>query len=118
MHIDTLSHDHVPALIARRDIIEAAMSQYLAGAHQGHAQAEEKTAAHLLFGLMLDGLQGPGAASSIHPAVRDPAIRRHASRFGDGLAPILRDSLGERASDDFVARCADRFWVSLQAAAA
>ena len=114
MHSDTLSHDHLPDLLARREIVEAAMSQYLAGSHQGHAGTEEKAAAHLLFGIMLDGLRGGADAPPIH----DPAIRRHASRFGDGLVPILKDALGERAPDGFVVRCSDRFWATLRAAAA
>ena len=113
MHSDMFSHDNMPGLLARREIVEAAMSQYLAGSHQGHAGAEEKAAAHRLFGIMLDGLCG--AAET--PPLDDPAIRRHASRFGDGLTPILKDSLGERASDEFVGRCSDRFWAMLRAAA-
>ena len=114
MHKDMLSHDHLAGLIARRDTIEAAMSQYLAGARQAHAGDEDKAAAHLLFDILLDGLHGVAN----RPSFEDPVIRRHASRFGDGLTPILKDALGADVPDDFVARCVDRFWVTLQAAAA
>lgn len=113
MHRETRSHDHLTELIARRPLIEAVMAQYLAGAHQGHAGPEEKRAARLLLALTIDALRD-GADT---PPVDDPAIRRHASRFGDGLGPILRDALGPDASDAFVAHCADRFWMTLRAAA-
>lgn len=112
MHSDMLSQDHLPALIARRDIFEAVMSQYLAGSHQGCATEEDKSAAHRLFGILLDGLEGRAKA----PLLDQPAIRRHASRFGDALSPILRDVLGAEVPEAFIARCVDRFWATLQAA--
>jgi len=108
---ETLSRDHLPTLTARRNIIEKAMSHYLAG--QDHVGAEEKAAAHLLFGVMLDGLRGTAVTRSIH----NPAIVRHASRFGDGLAPILKDALGADVPDALIARCGDRFWATLPSAA-
>lgn len=115
MHRETRSHDHLTELIARRPLIEAVMAQYLAGAHQGHAGPEEKRAARQLLALTLDALQGGGDA---RPAgADDRAIRRHASRFGDGLGPIIRDALGPDVPDAFVAGCADRFWSALRTAA-
>jgi hypothetical protein len=113
MHSETLSHDHLPSLTARRNIIEKAMSHYLAGSRQDHVGAEEKAAAHLLFGVMLDGLRGTAVTRSIH----NPAITRHASRFGDGLASILKDALGADVPDALIARCGDRFWATLPSAA-
>jgi hypothetical protein len=114
MHSDMLSHDHLPDLIARREVIEAAMAQYLAGLHQSHATEDDKAAAHRLFEIVLDGRDGVAKT----PALHDPAIRRHASRFGDGLSPILKDTLGADVPDAFIARCVDRYWAALQARAA
>jgi hypothetical protein len=114
MHSDTLSHDHLPDLIIRRPAIEAAMAQYLAGLHQGVATEQDKSAAHRLFDALLDGLNGGGEA----PPLDDAGLRRHASRFGDGLSPILKDALGPDVPDAFIARCVDRYWRVLQGAAA
>jgi hypothetical protein len=114
MHSDTLSHDHLPDLIARREVIEAAMAQYLAGLHRNHANDDDKAAARRLFEIVLTGLEGKANAPDLH----DPLIRRHASRFGDGLSPILKDTLGADVPDAFIARCVDRYWAALQARAA
>lgn len=114
MHGDMLSHDHLTELITRRKTIEAVMAQYLAGLHRGHATEADKAAAHCLFDILLDGLGG----SVETPPVDTGAIRRHASRFGDGLSPILKDALGPDVPDAFIARCVDRYWAMLQASAA
>ncbi len=114
MHSDMLSHDYITELIDRRAAIEAVMAQYLAGPHQGLATEQDKASAHRLFDVLLAGLNGGGAAATLD----DSAIRRHASRFGDGLSPILKDALGAEVPEAFVARCVDRYWSGLQAAAA
>lgn len=110
MHSETLSHDHLSDLLARRDRIEAVMAQYLAGPDQGHATEQDKVVSHQLFDVLFDGLNGGGEAP--------PLDDGHASRFGDGLSPILRDALGPDVPEAFVARCVDRYWRTLQAAAA
>ncbi|WP_340316366.1 hypothetical protein [Rhizorhabdus argentea] len=114
MHTEMLWRDDIAVLVDRRATIEAVMAQYLAGTHQGCATDEEKSAAHRLFEALLGGLKDGAGARRFD----DLAVRRHASRFGDGLAPILRDVLGADVSDRFIMRCVDRYWAALQAAAA
>lgn len=114
MHSDTISHDYLPDLIIRRAEIEATMAYYLARNNPGQPGEEEKQAARRLFDVLLDGLDGGGKAPSIDQA----GLRRHASRFGDGLSPILKDALGPDVPESFIARCVDRYWRTLQAAAA
>ncbi len=112
MHSDTISHDHMADLIIQRASIEATMTHYLAGS--GRPAEANKAVVRRLFDVLLGGLQGGGEA----PPLDEPDIRRLASRFGDGLTPILRDALGPDIPDAFIARCVDRYWGSLQAATA
>lgn len=114
MHSDRISHDHLTELIACRDAVETAMAHYLAGRHQGVATDDDKDAARRLFDVLLTGDAGG--------AIDDPAmaegLRRHASRFGDGLSPILRDALGAEVPEAFIAGCVDRYWRSVRLAIA
>lgn len=112
MHRNMLSQDIMAVLINRRETIEAVMAQHLAGTHQGAATDEDKFASHRLFEALLDGLKGEP------PRLDYREVRRHAGRFGDGLTAILRDVLGPDISDASLARCVDRYWTTLQAAAA
>lgn len=114
MHRDILSPDNIAVLVSCRATIEKVMAQYLAGIRQGCANDEEKAASHQLFETLLGGLRGEAEA----PHFGDLAVRRHASRFGDGLTPILKDVLGSEVSNVFIARCVDRYWATLQVAAA
>lgn len=114
MHSEILSPDNMAVLVSCRATIENAMAQYLADSRQGYAAEDEKAASHQLFEALLGGLSGEAEALQLD----DWAVRRHASRFGDGLTPILKDVLGPEVSDIFVARCVDRYWATLQAAAA
>lgn len=113
MHTDMLVHDHLTELIAHREGVEEAMARYLAAVDQGDATGQEKTAAHRLFDVLLASFEGKARPA----ADDDGAIRRHAGRFGDGLSPILKDVLGDDLPDSFVARCVDRYWAGLRAAA-
>lgn len=114
MHREILSPEDITVLVKCRASIESVMAQYLAGIHRDCATDEEKSASHRLFETLLRSLRGEAEA----PHFDDFAIRRHASRFGDGLTPILKDVLGPEVSDIFIARCVDRYWATLQAAAA
>lgn len=114
MNKDLHFNRHLSALIGSRDKVEAEMAQYLAGRHRNCATDEHAIAAHGLVDVLLDGLAGSGDASPLNP----PSIRQYASRFGDGLSPVLRDVLGPDLPDAFLARCIDRYWVSLQTAVA
>lgn len=111
MHSDTISRDHASDLIIHRAAIEAAMTHYLAAA--GQPAEANKPVVRQLFDVLLGGLEGGGPA----PRLDEPGIRRLASRFGDGLSPILRDALGADVPEAFVARCVDSYWRTLQAAA-
>lgn len=114
MHNDNMSRDYLPDLIIQRAAIEATMTHYLAALDRGRPAEANKPMIHRLFDVMLGGLKGDATP----PPLDDPGIRRLASRFGDGLSPILRDALGDEVPDAFIARCVDRYWASLQAAAA
>ena len=112
MHSDMLSQDDMTVLAQRRDTIEAVIAQHLIGRHQSGVGADEKSAARLLFDVLLAGLTDRTSP------VDHMAVRRHASRFGDALSPVLRDVLGPDVPDGFIARCVDRYWATVLAAAA
>lgn len=103
--------DYASLLIDRQELIEAVMAQYLAGTHQGCATDDDRAAAHLLLGVVLASVKDESFELPPDP----PLVRRHASRFGDGLVPILKDLIGPDASDAFLAHCSDRYWNALRA---
>lgn len=108
---DLFSQDYLSLLSARRETVEAIMAHYLTPAHADPAE-EEKSAAHLLLGIVLDGFDGAAEA----PTLDQPFLRRHASRFGDGLTPVLKDVLGPDVPDAFISQCVDRYWRRLKTA--
>ena len=111
MHNAISFKDPSSLLNERRDVIEAVMAQYLASAHQGSATDEERSAAHHLVGLLIARLDGETSRLPLDPM----SVRRHASRFGDGLVPILKDVFGTEVDDAFFVRCGDCYWKAVLA---
>jgi hypothetical protein len=106
--------DNVTELIAALDERRAdfliGMAGYLTDHDLPLLSNEPRRAAGALLDLLIaalrdDRLSGGGAL-----------IALHASRFGDGLSPVLRDTLGADLDDRMIALCVDRFWHALRPA--
>lgn len=86
------------------------MARHFAGTPPSEPSARDRQAAAELVGFLVSALSGK--TIDLAPSAAD---RRYQTEFGDGLAPILRDVLGEAADPPFLARCIDGFWRAIRA---
>lgn len=108
MHTDLHSRDYSRLLSERRATIETAMADYLSGS-SGYAGDQQRAAAHQLLGVLLAALAGSRNGHRI-----DAAASSWASRFGDGLSPVLKDVFGVDVPESFIAGCIDSYWAALR----
>lgn len=100
--------DPAQPLIARRAQIEASMALYLTGPIGDEPSREDNDAAHRLVETLITSLREPEASATAFAG--QPVARHYYSRFGDGLAPILRDVLGSDADAGLLASAIDGYW--------
>jgi len=111
--MDRLSagHEAGTLLAAHQHEIEEAMAAHFGGPKAD--PAPHRQAASDLLTLLLAALDARGVGTEGQsPPI---AARRYQIQFGDGLAPVLRDVLGDAADASLIAICVDSFWREIRA---
>ncbi|MBV1692135.1 hypothetical protein KRR38_31825 [Novosphingobium sp. G106] len=100
-------------LIERRAEFEEAMAQNFAGSPEAVPSVQDRQAVRDIYELLIAVLNGKDGISAVESP--DAFSATYYSRFGDALSPILRDVLGDSASQSFVAKAVDCFWGAVRA---
>ncbi len=103
--------EHLPS--AHRRTIEEAMAQHLVGAPTPEPDEKDRQAGRELVGLLIESLSD-SVEDSTKPG-QQQTERRYLSLFGDGLAPVFKDVLGDNADPALLVRCIDGFWGAIRA---
>jgi nitric oxide dioxygenase len=107
-----------PLMHSRRDALERAMCRHMSRRHPpDHARERDAVAARAIMDMLLDHAARVSDAGTILRIERHDARHRRLairaedhSRFGDGLAPIMRDVLGAEATRPVLAAWGDAYW--------
>lgn len=106
-HAPEIEHQ-LAQLAARATDFALTMSHYLSEHDELRLSAHELAAARSLTDTLVLYLKrdedGPV------PPIRRELVGPYVSAFGDGLAPVLKDVLGDAVPPAFTALCVDGYW--------
>jgi hemoglobin-like flavoprotein len=113
----------LPLVEQHREPLEAALTRYVArqgpyAPAPGRAEASAGAIMDMLIGHARQIVDAGRADGLTETALRHRSLAlggEHYSSFGDGLRPILKDVLGESATDPFLAAWTDAYWAIVRA---